>query len=70
MTSNPGTHGASWFPLPGNSPCASLGTTCQLEVGMVRVEAPVTMESGEGPPGSDCKRVRSCTASATASSEG
>jgi hypothetical protein len=54
----------------GNSPCASLGATCRLEDGTARVEAPVTMESGEGPLGSDYTRARSCVASAMVSSEG
>jgi hypothetical protein len=70
MTSSPGTHDASWSLPPGNSPYTSLGATCRLEEGMARVEAPATMESGEGPPGGDCTRARSCVASATASSEG
>jgi hypothetical protein len=70
MTSSPGTHDASWSPPLGNSPCTSLGATDRLEEGTVRVEAPATMASGEGPLGGDCMHARSCIASATVSSEG
>jgi hypothetical protein len=47
-----------------------MDTTGQLGEGKARVVAPVVMTLGEGPPGSDCMRVRPFSASAMVLREG
>jgi len=57
MTLSSGGSIASCSHVLGNSPCASRASTCRVNGGMMRVVAPSTGASGEGPPGGAGKRA-------------
>src|SRR6267142_3631536 len=60
---SPGGSVVSWLPAPGNSLCVSRASTCRVNGGTVRVEAPAVSASGAGPPGGAGVHARPFSAS-------